>query len=541
MAMHKTVASSLLFGARERSRLAEIAAVLVREGAGVLAHRLGVAGALGVAERGALPGDLPHRTVRALQELGPVFVKLGQVLSTRSDLLPGDWIEALETLQARVAPIDWEQAEAALCEALGDHPDALFERFDREPLGSASIAQVYRARTRDGAEVVVKLRRPDLRARIDSDLRILAFLAEQAEANSPGIARLQPVSMMRNLADALRAELDFVNEGRNCETLAQGFAGRSDVVFPKVHWTHSGAAVLVMDFIDGISPSDPQKIVAAGLDGPTLARSGADCFLRMAMVHGVFHADPHPGNLLALPGNKVGFIDFGSVGRLSEKRREELVHFVEAVVESAPETLARLLKDWSATGQVDGAALESDADAFIARHRSDGLDLSAAISDLMRILRVHRLLLPADLVLLFKALATADGVMKRLDPAFDVVAAARPMVHEAWLRKLDPQRLMRKALTALNEATQVAQVLPGMVRRVDALLQSGRLIVELQAPPDTRLPRAIMTAGGLIAAGIVLGALIVALAPFVLPLTPLAVPVAPDLSRALVAPSPAGE
>lgn len=506
--------TTFLAASRDRKRLQEILAVLARMGLGTLVQRLGL-GALPRGLGGAAAPDMPmpERTRRALESLGPVFVKLGQILSTRGDLLPPDWTSALERLQADVPPVSWETIGPRIAEDLGADPMEVFAQFDRTPLAAGSIAQVHRARLKDGTLVVVKALRPGIKRTIDADLRLLAHAAAEVERRSPEIARFRPREIVRHLAGALREELDLAVEGRNCEALAANFEGDETVVFPEVHWELSTERVLVQGFVEGIRPARDGRIEAAGLDGRLIARRGADAFLRMVLVDGLFHADPHPGNLLAMAGNRVGFIDLGSVGRVGDKRRGQLLRFVRAVVRGDGAALSSVLVDWSLDGDLDLGSLDAATDAFIARHGSGSLDLARAVGDLMAMARECRLTLPSDLVLLFKALATADGVMKRLDPTFDAIDVAKPLVLEAMRGRIAPRALRRRAEGMAIELVGVLEDAPSLVKLLLNRLRRGRLSVDIRLSGTEDATKRIERAAARIAIAIVIAAFALGISP----------------------------
>lgn len=506
--------TTFLAASRDRKRLQEILAVLARMGLGTLVQRLGL-GSLPRGLGGNPAGDLPmpERTRRALESLGPVFVKLGQILSTRGDLLPPDWTSALERLQADVPPVSWETIGPLVAEELGADPMEVFAQFDRTPLAAGSIAQVHRARLKDGTPVVVKALRPGIKRTIDADLRLLAHAAAEVERRSPEIARFRPREIVRHLAGALREELDLAVEGRNCEALAANFEGDSSVVFPEIHWELSTERVLVQGFVDGIRPARDGGIEAAGLDGRLIARRGADAFLRMVLVDGLFHADPHPGNLLAMAGNRVGFIDLGAVGRVGDKRRGQILRFVRAVVRGDGAALTSVLVDWSLDGDLDLGALDAATDAFIARHGAGSLDLARAVGDLMAMARECRLTLPSDLVLLFKALATADGVMKRLDPTFDAIDVAKPLVVKAMRGRIAPRALRRRAEGMAIELVGVLEDAPSLVKLLLNRLRRGRLSVDIELSGTEDVTKRIERAAARIAIAIVIAAFALGISP----------------------------
>lgn len=391
--------TTLAVAARDRKRLAEISGVAARFGLEAVLLRLGLGGGEAHADG---PEPLSRRTRQALEALGPTFVKLGQILSTRSDLLPADWIAEFEQLQSAGPTLDFEVLRPEVEAALGGPPEQVFARFDAAPLAAASIAQVHRAALHDGTEVVVKIRRPRVRPRVE-------------------IARYRPRALIAQLTEAMLDELDFTTEGRNVDRFAADFARNRDVVIPAVYWQHTTDSVLVQGYLDGVPPVDAARLRAAGVDPHRLARVGAEAVLDMVLVNGRFHADPHPGNLRGLPGDRVGLLDFGMVGAVTPRRRAELISFVQSLAAGDGARMAEVLADWTEGTDVSRASLTAGAERLIARHGQGAVDLPAIVADLMGLMRQERVAAPPDLVLILKALVTIEGVLSRVDPDFDLV------------------------------------------------------------------------------------------------------------------------
>ncbi|MFD1332609.1 ABC1 kinase family protein [Methylopila musalis] len=507
-----------LVAMRDRKRLAEISAIALRYGVMDIFARLRIGRA---AAQGASHDETaPERLRGLLDELGPTFTKLGQILSTRSDLLGPEWTDALEKLQSRVRPLPWDVVRAEMTEALGEAPEDVFAHIDPEPLAAGSIAQVHRARLSGGDEVVVKVRRPNLRPRIEADMRLLAHLTELAQARWPDIARFRPREIVRNLSAAMAEELDLAAEGRNNDLIAANLADRPGVRLPKIWRAFSSETLLVQEFIDGVAPNDAAALRAQGLDGRVLAERGAGAFLHMALVDGVFHADPHPGNLRALPDNGVAFIDFGMVGRLGARRREELLSLLAGIVDQDGGRIALLLMDWAGEPNSDLSRLEAGCDLFVARHGAPPLRLGAAVSDITALARENGLTLPPDLTLLFKALITADGVMRGLDPEFDAIRVATPIVRAQMQRMWSPAALARQGKALSMDVASLLRDLPGLFRLLNTRLRQGRIEARIELQGLERLSEDIRWAAIRVAVAIVTAAFALGLAPSLLTLGP---------------------
>ncbi|MFT4268818.1 MAG: AarF/UbiB family protein [Xenophilus sp.] len=505
---------------RDRQRLQEIVGVLLRHGLGDVAHRLRLAGWLPAGGE-ALSAEVQaagtaQRLRMALEQLGPTFVKLGQMLATRADLLPPEWTRELERLHAAVAPVPWEAIAPRIEADLGAPVDSVFPGFVREPVAAASMAQVYRAALPDGRPIALKVRRPGLRRRIDADLRLLGQLVALAEAHWQALARLRPREVLAELHAALREEMDFTQEARNTEAVAAELAGREDVCIPGIHWAFTTERMLALDFVEGVAPGDAERLAAQGLDGPRVARRGAQAFLQMVLGGGVFHADPHPGNLFVLPGGRVAFIDFGMVGRLSPRRREQLLSVLAAIVGGDADALVGVMLDLSEGGAPDIAALAAGAERFVARHGGGVHDLVQAIDGFMAIARGASLRLPADLALLFKALATADGMLRRLDPALDLVATVAPMVRAAMAARYSAGAVGARGRAAAAQLYDMAGDLPQVLRLVLYHLKQGRVQAEVEVRHLDRVADALERAATRLAIAIVAAAFVLGLAPRVL-------------------------
>src|SRR4051794_3363048 len=361
---------------------------------------------------------------RALEEGGVTFVKLGQVLSTRADLLPPVFLDELGKLQDQVAPAKADAVRAVLTEELGGSPDDVFAEFDPEPLATASVAQVYRAKLRGGEDVVVKVQRPGVRQQAERDIdivrRVAAALEERADwARSLGVAELAD-----GFAEALAEELDFTIEARNIAAVAAGPG--PDVVLPVVHKGLSTDRVLVMSRLAG-KPLAAAKDTLAAPERQRLARSLLRCLLDQMMIGGVFHADPHPGNLMLLADGRLGLLDFGSVGRLDAGLRGGLQNLVLALDRGDPAGLRDgLLEIVDRTDDVDEQRLERALGALVARHFGPGRAPDLALfTGLFRVVADFRLSVPPPVAAVFRALATVEGTLAALDPGFDVAAESR--------------------------------------------------------------------------------------------------------------------
>ncbi len=528
-----------LASVRDLGRLHDIASVLIRYGFGDLVQRFGLANALEDAGRALHWRDShqlihltpPQRLRRVLEELGPTFIKLGQVLATRVDLFEPEWIAEFSQLQDSAPPVPYELLLPQLVEDLGGPPEQVFAAFDPVPLAAASVAQVHRARLHDGTEVVVKVRRPGIRPVIEADLRWLLRLAQLAESESPELRTFSPQQVVQQFGKSLRNELDFAVECRNATRIASQFEGYADadasqprpgggellqaaplIVVPRVHWQWSGERVCVQDYIVGIPGRKLAEVDAAGLDRKVLARRGAHAVLKMIVQDGFFHADPHPGNVFYLPGNRIAFIDFGMVGRLSEQRREQLMALLLGLVQQEPARVADVLTDWSGDGAVDHEALVAEIEAFVEQYRGlplRQLKLAALLSDVVAILRHHRVALPADLSLLVKAFVTLEGMGRELDPDFDMAGEALPLLRQLLHERYQPAALLGRGWRSVSELLGLLAGLPQDLSRLLRAARKGRLDIHIDVLDLRRIGNQLDRAANRLVVGIVIAALII--------------------------------
>ena len=472
-------------GLGELDRLQQIVGVLLRHGFEDLVRRLGGAHLLAAAGRAAHRNGIslqarlapPARLRCALEELGPAFVKLGQLLAGRVDLLGPEWIAELEKLHNHVPAVPFEQLKPQLVSCLGGDPHEVFAWFDEQPLAAASIAQVHRARLHDGQEVVVKIRRPGVSETIGADVRLLERIAASAVRHWPELEPYRPVELVREFARSLARELDFTQECRNAERIAGHFAGHPEVVIPKVIWTWTHEGVNVQEWIDGTPGADLARVDEAGLDRQVLARKGAALVMKMVITDGFFHADPHPGNVIYLPGNRIALIDFGMVGKLSERRRSELLDLLLGLVKRDAESVVEVLLDWTGGGRVSVATLAADIDNFLDAYHGvplAELNLGRLLLDVTSVLRAHRLMLPADLALLIKVFITLEGLGRGLDPTFHMAQEALPLLRTAVRARYRPAALWEQAWRSVQRSARVLGGLPDdLVRMVRAVRRSG--------------------------------------------------------------------
>lgn len=478
---------------RDYPRLHDIASVLIRYGWGDVVRALGVANLLQRAGRilrwqttnEISQLDLPVRIRLAMTDLGPTFVKLGQILATRVDVFPPQWIEEFERLHSQVPPVDFQVIRPVLEEAWGRPVEELFASFDTNPFAAASIAQVHRARLHDGTAVVAKVRRPDILPMIEADLRILTHLARLLELEIPEVRRYRPLQIVSQLRRSLLRELDLVKEARNMEAFGRNFAGDDEISrgvhIPRVYWDYCNEVVNVQEELVGVPGTQLEQARQMGMDLPLLAARGADAVLQMILVDGYFHADPHPGNVVFLDGNRVGLLDFGMVGRVTDKRRDQLIDFLDALVHKNEKGMINVLTLWAGDAEVDEDSLAYDLTEMVFGYDDLSLKdihIGFLLSEITALMRDNQLSLPPDLTLLFKAMITLEGLGNQLDPDFHLVDHMTPFVARVMEARYTPEALLRRTRRGMKEMAEVVFGLPRDVARLFRQVRRGNFRVD---------------------------------------------------------------
>lgn len=510
---------------RDLPRLHEISSVLIRHGLGDLVRRLGIGTLLERAgqilhwgEAGTGTGLEPPQRIRlALEELGPTFVKLGQVMATRVDVFPPQWIAEFEKLHSEVPPVPFEALLPELEKALGRSPFDVFRDLETRACASASIAQVHRARLQDGTPVVLKVRRPGIRQKVEADLRILTYLAGLIEAELPEARRYQPVQIAAQFVRSMERELDLSVEARNMERFAKNFARHPYVVIPRVYWEWTSETLNVQEHIDGVPATQLAAVEAAGLDKRVLAARGAEAVLKMILIDGFFHADPHPGNVFYLPGNRIVIIDCGMVGRLTPPRRNQVVDLLAGLARMDEEPMLEVLLDWAGDAYVDEAKLAADINELVFNYEDMPLKdirIGAVLRQFAGIIREHSIVMPADLALMFKALITLEGLGRQYDPDFHIVDHLTPLLRRALAQRLRPAELLRRGRHSLADFVNVMGSVPRDLARLVREARRGKTRIDLDLKRlddfgqqlDRTLDRVTM---GIMTASLVIGSSIV--------------------------------
>ncbi|MCL4425425.1 MAG: AarF/ABC1/UbiB kinase family protein [Firmicutes bacterium] len=377
-----------------------------------------------------LPLTLGERLSLALTELGPTFIKLGQIMSTRADLLPAEVLAGLEQLQDQVPPFSGEVARQVVEVELGQTLASLFLSFDPNPLAAASIGQVHRAVLLDGQPVVVKVQRPNIAAVIESDLEILRRLAGVAQQHSPWRELYSLPEMVEEFATSIHREINYLREGQNADRFRRNFAEDPTILVPRVYWDYTTPRVLTMEYIEGVKVNDLEELTRQGVDRKRAAENLGRAVLKQILEDGFFHGDPHPGNILVLPGEALAFLDFGIVGQLSEKTREQFTSLLLGVVgKNSQDVLHALLAMGVIPRRVDLMDLRKDIDGLRDRYYNlpfSEIRISQVVQEVLQLAQRHHLKLPGEFTLLAKTLITLEGLVQRLDPTTSIIDVAEP-------------------------------------------------------------------------------------------------------------------
>ncbi len=506
---------SLLNTVRDLDRLRQIVVVLARHGFGEVVRRTGLgsllSGRSGASDESPSPIGVGTRIRLVLQDLGPSFIKLGQIVSTRPDLIPADIIAELKKLQDDVPPLPFDVIREQIEDELGASIDDVFASIDETPLASASIGQVHRARLKaEGglADVVIKVQRPKVKNTIERDIDLLYWLARAIERSMPETRIYAPVKLVGEFDRAVHAELDFGLEADHAERFARNFEGHPRVKFPAVYRQASGRRVITLELLDGKKVYDA---VAAGASGETIAKISLDAIIKQIFEDGFFHADPHPGNVLILGEPEapvLGMIDLGLVGRLTPHLRDRTVDLMVAAVREDYRGIAdALYAIGRPTKKIDRPAYEAEVTMLAQKYlgkRLEDMELSAMVADLVYGARKYGIEIPSDFLMVGKTLMTVEGVGKEIYPDLDVFGELEPYFMQLMLQRYSPERLSQDALRTLMRLGAAANDIPVSLQEILDDLRKGALSVQVH---ETGLARAADRLGRRLFSGVVVGAL----------------------------------
>ena len=420
----------------------------------------------------------------ALTELGTTFIKLGQILSTRSDLISPAMAEELSKLQADVPPDTPEVVRQTIEDELGRPLDELFKDFNPVPLGSASIGQVHQATLHDGSEVVVKVQHAGIEETITNDLDMLKTLAELAERYDPDMQLYQPVSTVADFSKNLYRELDFQRELRNLNQFRQNFIDSDTIHIPQPFADYSSRRVLTMEKLVGYSVAQTARLDENGVDKSVFVERGVTIYLDMIFRDRFFHADPHPGNIWVVEEDKVGLLDCGMTGRIDREMSEELEGMMLAAVDGDADRMTdHVIRISTSPLTVNRNALRRDIDDFLSEYINismEYMDVSSALNSLTDILRDHKIILPSGISMLIRVLVMLEGTSRLLDRDFNLIELIQPHVRRSAMKKYSPKRLLSQARSNYRDWDQVLKILPRELYEILLRMREGRFDVHIE-------------------------------------------------------------
>jgi ubiquinone biosynthesis protein len=504
---------------RDLPRYRQILTTLVRYGYHDVVSALHLEGIVRPIERvtlgaAATPQDRPHRLKLVCEDLGPTFVKLGQVLSSRPDIIPEAYTVELASLRDDVRPFPFRDVEKILTEDYRQPLSEVFLSVDPQPVASASISQVHQAVLLDGRTVALKIRRPDITKVVQADLDILKNLAQLAERRLPVLSPYKPLALAREFERSLKRELDFTVELRTMQRCRSQFAADPTAHIPYTVDAYSTQRVIAMEFIGGVGVDDLDGIRALGLEPTEVAIAGARILLKQIFTYGFFHADPHPGNLRVLPGGVIAPLDYGMFGQLDGQMREKIADLLTGLIAQDPDRVLRTLEALDIRGeQVDPRALRRDVSELVHTYSEltlDRINLGLLLRELITFIRTHQLRIPPDLVLLIRSLVTIESVGRNLDPHFDIAAQLEPFLRDLAYRRFHPYRLITETTQTVENLQRIATLLPDLLSQSLESIKRGELNVRFDLQGFERLVRQLTRASNTLAIGIVISGLLVA-------------------------------
>ncbi|MFD9626325.1 ABC1 kinase family protein [Peribacillus muralis] len=481
-----------MFGKRLKHahRYQEIINAFLKNGFGYFIYRLGLSESKAASnlqpDENLNLRSIGERLQTILQSLGPTFIKLGQIASTRRDFVPEEIVRELEKLQDQVTPFPFDKVRKIVEAELGDSLENLFLEFQQKPLATASIGQVHAARLPSQEVVAIKVQRPDILPTVETDLEILDDLARLMEARISWARRYQIRKMIDEFAKSLRAELDYNSEGRNGERIAKQFIHDQGLKIPRIHWEYSTKRILTMDFIQGIKINHYKQLDEQGYDRRIIAERLTNSMLQQILIDGFYHGDPHPGNIIILPGNVVTLMDFGMVGRLEDEMKYQFASLVINLKRGSTNGLIKTLSDMGLlTDETDMAALRGDIDDLRNKYYDiplSQISLGGAVNDLFTVANRHHIQIPPEFTMLGKALLTMEAIVEELDPHFCIMKAAEPFGERLFKERYNPKNIARNTWSQFIESAEAIAELPKDIREVTGIIKKGKLRLDINIP-----------------------------------------------------------
>ncbi len=503
-------------------RYRTILGVLIKYGFGHFVEQLNIDYYLELGKRivtfSKMPKELerlsqPQRLRLAMEELGPTFIKLGQLLSTRPDVLSKEYIQEFSKLQDEVPAVSLEEINAQIQRELGYPAEELFAEFSKQPIAAASIAQVHRGKLKSGEDVVFKVRRPGIVKIVETDIDVLMGLAYLVEQHMPTVALYNPIGLVKEFRRNIMREMNFTREGRTVDRFAANFADSSTVYIPKIFWDYTGDIVLTMEYVPGIKISELEKLTAQGYDLKEIARRGADSFLKQVLDFGLFHADPHPGNVFILPDQVICMLDYGMVGHLGQDLKDQLVDLLQALLSRDVDSIiSQLLYSGELADNSDLKNLRRDLHDFIDDYYDivlQDIKFGKLLSEFIEILTHYRIHFPADFMMLAKALIVMEGVGLQLDPNFNMVSHMRPYVNKLVIERYNPKNLAAQAGRIAQSYSSLAKSLPHDIKEFLNRINRNQFKIDLEHRGLDKLATDLDRSSNRVSFAVVIGSLIV--------------------------------
>ncbi|MFN8322394.1 MAG: AarF/ABC1/UbiB kinase family protein [Chitinophagales bacterium] len=502
-------------------RYREIVGILIKYGFQDMLNDAGVSVRAKVVEAFLSPDTIENihshtkweRVRMAVEELGTTYIKLAQILSNRPDVIPLELVAEFEKLQTKVPPFSSEQARQIIEEEIGANIEDVFAQFGDEPFASASIAQVHKAKLKDGSAVVLKVRRPDIIEKIELDIIIMKYIARQMEERNI-MKLLDPVGIVRAFDKAIHKEVDLTHEGYNLARFASNFEKSELVYVPKYYPQYTTRKLLTMEFIDGVHPYDVKGLEKIGANGHELAKNGMFALFQQIFEHGFFHADPHPGNLFAMPGNKVCFIDFGMMGTVLKHDIEFFADIVYGVTAKDSARLIWGLQNIAVSQQFEGnKSFEYEVEDLINDYHAlpaEQVSMSELFNRLLDLVNKYSIKMPPDYFLLSKCFVTIEGVGHRLDPSLNIIKELTPHINKTLADEFNPINLLKRAFGSARDTFSLIETLPHDIREIIGKVKKGEMKVSIQHEGLDDVTRKIDLASNRIAGGFIIGCILMA-------------------------------
>jgi ubiquinone biosynthesis protein len=478
---------------RHIQRYRDIVYAFTKHGFGFVMKELGLLDLLSVPKRVFVEGNksLSSRTTGErirmfLEELGPTFVKIGQIASTRPDIIPAEILQELVKLQDSVALFSFDEVKRIIEQELADSLENSFADFNEKPLAAASIGQVHHAVLLTGERVAVKVQRPNIMSVIETDLEILQDLARLAESRIDWVERYQIRTIVEELSRSLREELDYENEGRNAEKIAKQFNNDPKVHIPKVFWEYSTKKILTMEFIDGIKLNEIEKLHQVGYETKGLGEKVVNALFHQILIDGFFHGDPHPGNIVAFPGQVIAFMDFGMVGRITPEMRSHIASFVIALMRKNTTEVVRAITSMGLVpDDVNVKQLHSDVDKLRDKYLDvpfSQMSVGTAVNELFSVAYRHKITIPTDLTILGKTLLTLEGTVEKLNHEISILAVAEPFGKQLLMDRFKPKNMAEFAWSNFTEYGDILHEFPRTIKEFTSVMKKGKMQIEISTP-----------------------------------------------------------